>query len=47
MQALENIQRLQNIERLENIEIINISYKNLNVETPIDETVIYCDPPYR
>lgn len=47
MQALENIQRLENIERFENIEIINISYKNLNIETPIDETVIYCDPPYR
>ena len=44
---LQNIQALEHLERLQHLEIINSSYKNVKIETPIEETVIYCDPPYR
>ncbi len=47
LQDLENFVRIQHLERLEHLEILNLNYKNLKIETPLDETVIYCDPPYR
>ncbi len=47
LQSLENIQRLEHIERLEKIEILNSSYDKIKIETPIEETVLYLDPPYR
>ena len=47
LQHEENLERIQHLERLEHLEIKNLNYKNVKIETPIDETVIYCDPPYR
>ena len=44
---LQNIQALEHLERLQHLEIINSNYKSVKIETPIEETVIYCDPPYR
>lgn len=44
---LQNIQALEHLERLQHLEIINSNYKSVKIETPLDETVIYCDPPYR
>ena len=44
---LQNLQALEHLERLQHLEIRNLNYKNVKIETPIEETVIYCDPPYR
>jgi site-specific DNA-adenine methylase len=51
---LESLERLQQLERLENLESLqpifttsNLSYKEVKINTPIDETIIYLDPPYR
>lgn len=51
-----NLQQLQQLCRLERIELLthtkpfnmtNLSYDQVKIETPIDETIVYCDPPYR
>lgn len=50
LQQLERLQQLLSIQSLENIqslEISNLSYEQVKIETPIDETIIYCDPPYK
>ena len=44
---LQALQALEHLERLQHLEIINSNYKNVKIETPLEETVIYCDPPYR
>jgi len=58
MQHIEGINRLQNLERLNRLQnidqgkvlqsptITNQSYVDVTINTPIDETVIYLDPPY-
>lgn len=47
LQNLENLERLQNLENLARLEIQNKSYDEVIINTPIDETVIYLDPPYK
>ena len=54
LEQLESLERLQNLEsliRLERLHPIfttsNLSYKNVKINTPIDESIIYLDPPYR
>jgi site-specific DNA-adenine methylase len=53
LQQLEQLQRLQQLQQLErlraldNLIITNQSYINANITTPVNETVIYCDPPYK
>ena len=51
LQQLENLQRLQNLERLENLNNFfttsNLSYKDVKINTPVEESIIYIDPPYR
>ena len=37
---------LELLQQLEQLEITNLSYEQVNVNTPIDETIIYLDPPY-
>ena len=44
---LQNLQALEHLERLQHLEIINSNYKSVKIQTPLDETVVYCDPPYR
>ena len=46
LQYVENISRVQQLERLEQLEIQNKSYSDVTMETPIEETIIYLDPPY-
>jgi len=46
LEGLERLQQLQQLERLERLEIQNKSYEDVIIETPIDETIIYLDPPY-
>ena len=49
LQQLERLQRLQQLERLQQLqqlELSNLSYCDVIIDTPIDETIIYLDPPY-
>lgn len=46
LEQLEQLERLQQLERLERLEIKNQSYADVIINTPIEETVIYLDPPY-
>lgn len=46
LESLESLQRLQRLESLENLKITNLSYEQVQINTPINETIIYCDPPY-
>jgi len=54
LEQLEQLQRLQQLERLEQLQQLepvfttsNLSYKDVKINTPIDETIVYLDPPYR
>jgi site-specific DNA-adenine methylase len=47
LQRLQRLQRLQQLQQLERLEIFNLSYEQVKIDTPIDETVIYLDPPYK
>lgn len=53
LKQLEHLERLQHLKNLKNIQerqklvISNLSYELVKVETPIDKTIIYCDPPYK
>jgi site-specific DNA-adenine methylase len=48
---LEQLQQLERLEQLERLQPIfttsNLSYKEVKINTPIDESIIYLDPPYR
>lgn len=46
LEALERMEQLERLEQLEQLEISNLSYNDVTIKTPIDETVIYLDPPY-
>lgn len=46
-QHLEQLQHLERLQHLQHLEISNLSYENVIIDTPINETVIYCDPPYK
>jgi len=43
---LQQLQRLQQLQQLQRLEISNKSYELVEVNTPVDETIIYLDPPY-
>ena len=43
---LQQLERLQQLQQLERLEIQNKSYSEVEITTPINETVIYLDPPY-
>ena len=48
LRQLQQLQQLQQLERLQPIfTTSNLSYKEVKIDTPIDETIIYIDPPYR
>jgi 16S rRNA G966 N2-methylase RsmD len=48
---LERLEQLEGLIQLERLQPIfttsNLSYKEVKINTPIDETIIYLDPPYR
>ena len=48
---LERLQQLEQLQQLQQLEPIfttsNLSYKDVKINTPIEETIIYLDPPYR
>ena len=47
LQRLQQLQQLQRLERLERLEITNLSYEQVPITTPIENTIIYLDPPYK
>ena len=51
LQHLTQLKQLQNVERVVNLfsklELSNLSYDEIEVKMPKDETIIYLDPPYR
>jgi site-specific DNA-adenine methylase len=51
LEQLEQLQRLQQLERLQRLEhkinFTNLDYRDVQIETPINETIVYLDPPYR
>lgn len=49
LQQLERLQQLEQLERLQQLERLEISNKyafDVIIETPINETILYLDPPY-
>lgn len=46
---LEQLQRLEQLQQLQqqNITFSNLSYKDVIINTPPEETIVYIDPPYR
>ena len=50
-QHLTQLKQLQNVEEVTNLfsklELSNLSYDEVKIKTPKDETIIYLDPPYR
>ena len=47
VEQLEQLERLQQVERSEQLEIQNKSFENVKIDTPMEETIIYLDPPYK
>jgi len=47
LQRLERLEQLEQLQQLQQLEILNLSYDEVNINTPIDKTVIYLDPPYK
>lgn len=47
LQQLQQLQHLQQLQRLQQLEILNMDYKDVIIDTPINETIIYLDPPYK
>lgn len=49
-QQLQSLERLESLEQLQILDkgliISNMSYEQVKIETPADETIIYLDPPY-
>ena len=46
LQRLQKLQQLQRLEQLKDLSISNLSYENVIIDTPEDETILYLDPPY-
>ena len=47
LQNLERLQNLHNLHNLQQLEISNLSYEQVEITTPPEETIIYLDPPYQ
>ena len=46
-EQLQNIQQLQQLQNIQQLIITNLSYEQVEINTPTDETIIYLDPPYK
>jgi len=48
LEQLQQLERLQQLEQLQqNIAFSNLCYQEVKITTPIEETIVYLDPPYR
>jgi len=46
LEQLERLQQLQQLQQLEQLQITNLSYDEVDINTPPEHTIIYLDPPY-
>jgi len=46
LERLERLEQLERLERLQRLEISNLSYADVIIDTPPEQTIIYLDPPY-
>lgn len=47
LEHLEHLERLQRLQQLQQLGYYNLDYALVPIITPLEETIIYCDPPYR
>ena len=47
LEQLEQLQHLQQLLKLQQLDIFNQSAFDVVIDTPIEETIIYLDPPYK
>ena len=47
LEQLQQLERLQQLQQLERLNILNQSAFDVVIDTPIEETIIYLDPPYK
>jgi len=46
LQKVERIQQVEQLQRLDQLDISSMSYNEVPITTPVDQTIIYLDPPY-
>jgi site-specific DNA-adenine methylase len=46
LQQLQRLEQLEQLQRLQQLVITNLDYMDVCINTPINETIIYLDPPY-
>ena len=44
---LQQLQQLEQLQQLPAFTTTNLDFRDVKIETPIDETIVYLDPPYR
>jgi site-specific DNA-adenine methylase len=42
-----DLEQLERLERLEQLRLTNLDYRDVIINTPYEETIVYLDPPYR
>ena len=47
LQELQGLQQLERLEQLPAFTTSNLDFADVKITTPLDETIIYLDPPYR
>lgn len=47
LQCLERLQQLEQLQGLERFTILNKNYADVLIDTSVDKTIVYLDPPYR
>jgi site-specific DNA-adenine methylase len=47
LQQLQQLEQLEQLNPIDNIKLFNLDYKEVQIETPKNETIVYLDPPYR
>jgi site-specific DNA-adenine methylase len=47
LEQLQQLERLQQLEQLPAFTLTNLHFQDVKIETPIEETIVYLDPPYR
>jgi site-specific DNA-adenine methylase len=47
LEQSERLEQLQELQRLPTFTISNLDFADVKITTPVDETIIYLDPPYR
>jgi len=47
LERLEELQQLERLERLPAFTITNLDFREVKIKTPINESIVYLDPPYR